>query len=57
MANMSYCRFENTLRDLQDCYDALNDPEDQLSPDEESAKTRLIKLCADISEEFSEDDS
>ena len=23
MANMSYCRFENTYGDLQDCYDAL----------------------------------
>lgn len=25
MANMSYCRFENTSNDLQDCVDALND--------------------------------
>ncbi len=24
MANMSYCRFENTARDLQDCINAIN---------------------------------
>jgi len=24
MGNMSYCRFENTARDLEDCVDALN---------------------------------
>ena len=24
MANMSYCRFENTARDLADCVSALN---------------------------------
>jgi hypothetical protein len=27
MANMSYCRFENTANDLQDCVYALNDDE------------------------------
>ncbi len=25
MANMSYCRFENTANDLKDCVWALND--------------------------------
>lgn len=25
MANMSYCRFENTYKDLIDCYDALRE--------------------------------
>jgi len=25
MANMSYCRFENTLRDLQDCLGVLDE--------------------------------
>ena len=28
MANMSYCRFTNTSRDLEDCLDALTDRED-----------------------------
>lgn len=27
MANMSYCRMENTARALQDCVDAINDGE------------------------------
>jgi hypothetical protein len=26
MANMSYCRFENTARDFRDCVDNINDP-------------------------------
>jgi len=25
MANMSYCRFENTTADFEDCYDALTE--------------------------------
>jgi len=25
MANMSYCRFENTCRDLRDCVNAIED--------------------------------
>lgn len=24
MSNMSYCRFENTLQDLRDCYESLD---------------------------------
>ena len=27
MSNMSYCRFENTSRDLMDCVDALENNE------------------------------
>ena len=53
MSNMSYCRFENTLADLQDCYNALENEEmDKLSPSEKIAKNKLIKLCFDIAEEF-----
>lgn len=26
MANMSYCRWENTLNDLRDCAEHVNDP-------------------------------
>ena len=25
MANMSYCRFENTTRDMQDCINAIEE--------------------------------
>ena len=55
MPNMSYCRFENTLNALQDCYDALQDGEAEdhdLSETEERAKVRLIELCTIISEEY-----
>lgn len=49
MANMSYCRFENTLADLKDCWDAWND--DDLNETEEKAKKRLLALCKTIAED------
>ncbi len=45
MSNMSYCRFQNTLRDLQDCLDALCDIEgnlSELSKEEARAADSLI---------------
>jgi len=51
MSNMGYCRFENTLNDLNDCYDHLDDNEENLSSQELVAKIRLIELCRTISEE------
>jgi hypothetical protein len=44
--NMSYCRFHNTVEDLQDCYDNLDDHD--LSEEETRARLRLIKLCQQI---------
>lgn len=52
MSNMSYCRFENTLGDLQDCYDALREGA-ELSEEEERAKEWLIQLCSEIHQDFS----
>ena len=53
MANASYCRFENTLADLEDCYNALCDLENgDLEPSEEDAMKQLLKLCSKIDEEF-----
>jgi hypothetical protein len=46
MSNMAYCRFQNTVLDLQDCFDSMN--ESDLSEEETRAKERLIKLCVDI---------
>ena len=40
MANMSYCRFENTLIDLQECITALEDRE--ISSDREKRKAKLL---------------
>lgn len=45
MANMDYCRFENTARDLKDCAEHM---EDELSGDELRARVRLVKLCYEI---------
>jgi hypothetical protein len=44
---MSYCWFENALRDLLDCQQAiLNDEE--LSQSEQKAKARLVRTCLKI---------
>ncbi len=61
MSNMSYCRFRNTLPDLQDCYDHLWDNEETeeyegLSPEESAARKQLIDLCKWISEQFEENE-
>jgi hypothetical protein len=47
MANMSYCRFRNTLSDLRDCQDAIGN-EDKLCNEESRARDELIRLCAEI---------
>ncbi len=51
MANMSYCRFENTLRDLKDCEDAMQD-DDDMSESEERARVQLINLCIQIAKDY-----
>ncbi len=55
MSNMSYCRFENTLPDLQDCRDALGDGLDGLSVSERLAARELVQMCKQIATEFGED--
>ena len=45
MANMGYVRFENTLRDLRDCYINM---EDDVSEREFSMRKQLIGLCKSI---------
>jgi hypothetical protein len=46
MATMSYCLFQNTLADLQDCNERLWD--EDLSEEEEAARNLLIELCQEI---------
>ena len=46
MANMSYCRFENTLRDLRDCYNNMDN--DDLSKSEFYARRHMIEMCMSI---------
>ncbi|MCX4371581.1 MAG: hypothetical protein OSJ58_07065 [Dysosmobacter sp.] len=50
MANMSYCRFQNTRNDMEDCLDALRE-EKPLSRDEANAGRRMfddiLSYCQD----------
>ena len=49
MSNMCYCRFENTLADLQDCYDNLHQFDNgELSKSEANAAYQLVKLAKEI---------
>lgn len=57
MANMSYCRFENTVSDLADCQEALRDvniprPAKSLSKEEYRAMKSLVEICKDIASDF-----
>ena len=54
MSNMSYCRFENTVDDLADCYEHINDELNNKA--EIRARERLISICKDIAAEFEEED-
>ena len=57
MSNMSYCRFENTYQDLQDCYDALSNANmEDLSESEQRYAKKLIKMCTNIADDFAEDE-
>lgn len=55
MGNMSYCRFENTFRDLQDCEEHIFDKD--LSESEEKYRKRLINLCRSLATDAEDDDS
>ena len=59
MANMSYCRFENTYSDLIDCKNALLDiAEDgeSISKSEWSYAKRMRDLCERFIDSFDEID-
>lgn len=46
---MSYCRFENTYADLQECYESMDD---DLSKTEHEYRQLMVKLCQDIINDF-----
>jgi len=50
MPNMSYCRFHNTVIDLQDCVYNIHETHD-LSDEEKRARKRLIELCMKVAED------
>lgn len=61
MANMSYCRFNNTFLSLEECYDDLNERGginglnefgEALNGQESRRAKQLIALCQTIAEEY-----
>jgi|CXWK01.1.fsa_nt_gi hypothetical protein len=54
MGNMGYCRFRNTLSDLRDCKEALEElfekkgDDDTLNREEEEAAKQLVATCIEI---------
>lgn len=50
---MSYCRFENTLADLRDCAENI-DEQLELDGTEDKARVQLIKQCYAIAKDFME---
>lgn len=55
MSNMGYCRFENTLNDLRDCWEHWDDI-DKDSEEEHRAQEKMLKLCQRIVNNYSEED-
>ena len=57
MANMSYCRFRNTLGDLQDCVCALTETDftiEPLSYEEMRAAKAMLQVCQEYIDTFEE---
>lgn len=50
MANMSYCRFENTASDLRDCFDNFDN--NDLSESEARARRDIIKMAVEIALDY-----
>ncbi len=49
MGNMSYCRFENTSNDLQDCLDAIyNGETNELNDYEQRGLRRILEIAKEI---------
>lgn len=52
MPNMSYCRFENTARDLRDCLDTIRNGEiDELNSYELDGLIKIQEMSQDIVDE------
>lgn len=55
MANMSYCRYQNTAIDLEDCAAAMEEEGyEGLEFKEQMAAERLFEICQRYMEAFSE---
>jgi hypothetical protein len=57
MANMSYCRFENTYRDLRDCFRDMSETDfNELSETEQEYRNKIVVMCKEIAEQFEEEE-
>ena len=64
MSNMSYCRFENTVSDLEECKEVLeeqgltgtNNYGEMLSTTEYQAAKQMIEAAREIAEQFQDVD-
>ena len=54
MSNMPYCRFRNTLSDLRDCYEHMDD--DEIATEEQKARRKVILLAHLIADDYGKDD-
>ena len=52
MVNMGYCRFENTFKDLDDCYEHMDDT---VEDPESKARRKIIELSVIIALEYGEE--
>jgi len=55
MSNMSYCRFRNTLIDLQDCFEHWEELDEE-DEEEMRAREELLQLCRDIVEIYGDEE-
>ncbi len=51
---MGYCRFQNTYKDLEDCYDNMD--KTNLSKEEQDAREELLELCKIIIRDYCEEE-
>jgi len=52
MANMGYCRFQNTVGDMEDCLEHIED--DLHSEEEKEARQDFIRLCVQVAHDYGE---
>lgn len=63
MPSMDYCKFENTLTDLRNCKEDLDDSwgienveeKNEDNPYERRSIRALVQLCVDIAEEYGDE--
>ena len=50
MSNMGYCRFQNTVSDMDDCLEHMGD--EDLSEAEAEARIRMLKIAKEMVDDY-----